>query len=60
MLARRRRGLVAAPPPQPAFAQDWKAKYPELDFAIVPAENASGVTDRYAPVRGLPFARSSA
>jgi phosphonate transport system substrate-binding protein len=32
-----------------AFAQDWKAKYPELTFAVVPAENASGVTDRYAP-----------
>lgn len=33
----------------PAFAQDWKAKYPELVFAIIPAENASGVTERYAP-----------
>ena len=33
----------------PAFAQDWKAKYPELVFAVVPAENASGVTERYAP-----------
>lgn len=32
-----------------AFAQDWKAKYPELTFAIVPAENATGVTDRFAP-----------
>lgn len=32
-----------------AFAQDWKAKYPELTFAIVPAENASGVTDRFGP-----------
>ncbi|MDJ1159111.1 phosphonate ABC transporter substrate-binding protein [Chelatococcus sp. SYSU_G07232] len=32
-----------------AEAQDWKAKYPELTFAIVPAENASGVTDRYGP-----------
>ncbi len=32
-----------------AMAQDWKAKYPELVFAIVPAENASGVTERYAP-----------
>ncbi|MGE0723135.1 MAG: phosphonate ABC transporter substrate-binding protein [Alphaproteobacteria bacterium] len=31
-----------------AYAQDWKAKYPELVFAIVPAENASGVTERYA------------
>jgi phosphonate transport system substrate-binding protein len=32
-----------------ASAQDWKAKYPELTFAVVPAENASGVTDRWAP-----------
>jgi phosphonate transport system substrate-binding protein len=30
-----------------AFAQDWKARYPELVFAIVPAENAQGVTQRY-------------
>ena len=33
----------------PAFAQDWKAKYPELVFAIIPAENASGVIDRWTP-----------
>lgn len=32
-----------------AGAQDWKAKYPELTFAVVPAENASGVTERFAP-----------
>src|SRR6476659_1819248 len=32
-----------------ARAQSWKAKYPELVLAVVPAENASGVTDRYAP-----------
>src|SRR5579872_2834075 len=32
-----------------AHADDWKAKYPELTFAVVPAENASGVSDRYAP-----------
>ena len=30
-------------------AQDWKTKYPELTFAVVPAENASGVTERWAP-----------
>ena len=30
-------------------AGDWKAQYPELTFAVVPAENASGVGDRYAP-----------
>ena len=32
-----------------ASAQDYKAKYPELTFAVVPAENASGVTERWAP-----------
>lgn len=32
-----------------ALAQSWKAKYPELTFAVVPAENASGVMDRWAP-----------
>ncbi|MCZ8185924.1 MAG: phosphonate ABC transporter substrate-binding protein [Beijerinckiaceae bacterium] len=32
-----------------AFAQDWKAKYPELVYATVPAENASGVTERFGP-----------
>ncbi len=32
-----------------ASAQSWKAKYPELTFAVVPAENASGVMDRFAP-----------
>ena len=35
--------------PAPAHAQAWKAKYPELVLAVVPAENASGVTERYAP-----------
>ncbi len=32
-----------------SFGQDWKAKYPELVFSVVPAENASGVADRWAP-----------
>jgi phosphonate transport system substrate-binding protein len=32
-----------------AFAQAWKSKYPELVFAVIPAENASGVTERYGP-----------
>ena len=34
----------------PASAQDWKAKYPELVFAVVPAENATGVLERYTPL----------
>lgn len=32
-----------------ASAQDWKSKYPEITFAVVPAENASGVTERWTP-----------
>ena len=32
-----------------ARAQSYKQAYPELVFAVVPAENASGVTDRYGP-----------
>ena len=30
-------------------AQSYKQGYPELVFGVVPAENASGVTDRYTP-----------
>lgn len=33
----------------PVWAQSWKAAYPELVLAVVPAENASGVTERFAP-----------
>jgi phosphonate transport system substrate-binding protein len=32
-----------------AWADDWHAKYPELVYAVVPAENASGVVDRWTP-----------
>ena len=32
-----------------ARAQGAKQAFPELVFAVVPAENASGVTDRYGP-----------
>jgi phosphonate transport system substrate-binding protein len=32
-----------------ASAQEWKAKYPEITFAMIPAENGSGVTERYTP-----------
>jgi phosphonate transport system substrate-binding protein len=35
-----------------ARAQSWKDKYPELVYAVIPAENASGVTDRYTPFVG--------
>jgi phosphonate transport system substrate-binding protein len=30
-------------------ADDWKAKYPEITFAVIPAENGSGVIERYTP-----------
>jgi phosphonate transport system substrate-binding protein len=33
-----------------AMAQDWKTKFPELVFAVIPAENAGGVADRFAPM----------
>ena len=54
MLTRRRTLTLAAASlatvlSAPAFAQDWKAKYPELVFAIIPSENASGVIERYTP-----------
>ena len=32
-----------------AHAQSWKSTYPELVLAVIPAENASGVTERYGP-----------
>ncbi len=42
-------GLAVAGIAGQAHAQDWKAKYPELVFAVVPAENATGISDRFAP-----------
>ncbi|MBY0611515.1 MAG: phosphonate ABC transporter substrate-binding protein [Beijerinckiaceae bacterium] len=33
----------------PAAAQEWQKKYPEINFATIPAENGSGVSDRFAP-----------
>jgi phosphonate transport system substrate-binding protein len=49
-----RRGLLLgaatiALVPATARADDWKTRYQELVFAVVPAENASGVSDRFAP-----------
>ena len=53
MLTRRTMTLAltgAAMLPATAFTQaDWRAQYPELVIAIVPAENASGLVDRYGP-----------
>jgi phosphonate transport system substrate-binding protein len=37
---------IAAPA---AMAQSWKSSYPELVYAVVPAENASGVVNRFTP-----------
>ena len=49
-----RRHLIGAAPaltlPALAAAQaDWRARFPELVYAVVPAENARGVTERYTP-----------
>lgn len=30
-------------------ADDWRKQFPEIVFATIPAENSSGVADRYAP-----------
>jgi phosphonate transport system substrate-binding protein len=42
-------GATIAATAREASAQSWKAKYPELVYAVIPAENASGVNDRYEP-----------
>ncbi|MCU0883949.1 MAG: phosphate/phosphite/phosphonate ABC transporter substrate-binding protein, partial [Beijerinckiaceae bacterium] len=42
-------GLALAATSTAAFAQDWRARFPELVYAVVPAENASGVTERMGP-----------
>jgi phosphonate transport system substrate-binding protein len=39
----------AAAAPVAAMAQTWKSSYPELVYAVVPAENASGVVNRFTP-----------
>lgn len=33
-----------------AFAQDWKTALPEITLGAIPVENATGTTDRYAPL----------
>jgi phosphonate transport system substrate-binding protein len=42
-------GLASAGVAPAAFAQSWKSSFPELVYAVVPAENASGVVNRYTP-----------
>jgi phosphonate transport system substrate-binding protein len=41
--------LASAAVAPAALAQSWKSSYPELVYAVVPAENASGVVNRYTP-----------
>lgn len=43
-------GIAAVAAAGAAEAQGWKDKYKEIVWAIVPAENASGVTERFAPM----------
>ncbi len=42
-------GAAALSTQRVAHAQSWKGQYPEIVYAVIPAENASGVADRYAP-----------
>ena len=42
-------GLASAAVAPAARAQSWKSDFPELVYAVVPAENASGVVNRYTP-----------
>jgi len=42
-------GLAGATVAPVAFAQSWQSSYPELVYAVVPAENASGVVNRFTP-----------
>jgi phosphonate transport system substrate-binding protein len=42
-------GLATIPVVATAARADWKAEYPELVFATIPDENATGVEKRYEP-----------
>ncbi|MCL2714214.1 MAG: phosphonate ABC transporter substrate-binding protein [Alphaproteobacteria bacterium] len=42
-------GVAAVAFATSASAESWKEKYPEVTFAVIPAENGSGVTERYGP-----------
>jgi len=43
---------LSALSPVGARADDWKAKYPELVFGVIPEENGSGTVDRWTPFMG--------
>jgi phosphonate transport system substrate-binding protein len=42
-------GAALAPLAARAQGADWRQRFPELVFAVVPAENSGGVTDRWGP-----------
>lgn len=42
--------LVALTSANAAWAQGWQEDYPEIVFAVIPAENASTTTNRYTPM----------
>jgi phosphonate transport system substrate-binding protein len=42
-------GLASTVSARAVMAQSWKSSYPELVYAVVPAENASGVVNRFTP-----------
>jgi phosphonate transport system substrate-binding protein len=44
--------LATAAAQPTANAQSWKDNYKEIVFAVVPAENASGTTERFQPFMG--------
>jgi phosphonate transport system substrate-binding protein len=43
-------GCLPLAHPRTARAADWRADYPNINFAVVPAENEAGVTGRWAPM----------
>jgi phosphonate transport system substrate-binding protein len=42
-------GLSLAAATAVSAQSTWQSRYPELVFAVIPAENASGTVDRYTP-----------
>jgi phosphonate transport system substrate-binding protein len=42
-------GLASTVYAPAVMAQSWKSSYPELVYAVMPAENASGVVNRFTP-----------
>lgn len=42
--------LMSLASASPAYAQEWKAQYPELIFAVTPTENAEATLNRWEPM----------